>query len=592
MSSYGGNGNTSFGASHNVLLAFFSNLTEVDQRLSTLETKTTNQTAVAGTTTFTGIISAGTLIKSGGLVSEFLKANGTVDSNTYVTNPTYNLGVSTLNNALTILPMTSNILPSGYIATSDFAGTANFQAFDLNTATSYSSYANYSGLTGTYTGYIQTPLLPFGTLNGDWLQIQFPSLINVMGYTIASSVSLSQVPSTFTLLSSTDGVNWTAQDSEVASQWVLGVSKTFTFPSPITSKYFRLSVYLVGNTGTSSRNNFVINELTLNQNTVNNSVTVPTLISNKTTFTDNNELISKQYVDSNITPLTTKTYNITATPGTTNISGTLIANTLSKVAGLTTQFLKADGTVDANTYLTTGSASSTYVPLSGGTMTGTLNTTSIDTATVVPMNIGTVNAGLITLGRAGQSVYCPSTINGVTIGLSGGNSSQYLRGSGIVYTRNTCISPFGAPLEQIGISNFGGTNYSVQSFYMPESLDITSLIMNRSVLTSTTISVAIYNSSLARIFTSTLTATTSSTLTFSANFGMTGGAYYYFAVYGTGTAFYAGTKAGSTIVNSGLNASLQYASFSVASTTLPATLPTTGILISSVIQPPFTLVGY
>jgi hypothetical protein len=259
---------------------------------------------------------------------------------------------------------------------------------------------------------------------------------------------------------------------------------------------------------------------------------VPTLITNKTTFTNNNELISKQYVDS------------------------------------------------------------TYLALSGGTMTGTLNTTTIDTATAVPLNIGVTNATMLIIGRAGQEIYCPSKITGTTIGLSGGSSSMYLRGGGIPYTRNTCISPFGAPLEQTGVSNFAGTNYSVRSFCMPESIDVTNVVMNRSVLTSTTVSIAIYNSDLTRIFTSTLTATTASTLNFSAGFGMTGGSYYYFAVYGTGTGFYAGTKAGSTIVNSGLSASLQYASFNVASTTLPATLPTTGILISSIIQPPFTLVGY
>jgi hypothetical protein len=172
-------------------------------------------------------------------------------------------------------------------------------------------------------------------------------------------------------------------------------------------------------------------------------------------------------------------------------------------------------------------------------------------------------------------------------------STTFLKADGTVYTRNSCISPFGAPLEQTGTSNFAGSAYSVQSFLMPESLDVVSLIMNRSVVTSLTISVAIYNSSLARLFTSTLTATTASTLTFPVGVGLTGGAYYYFAVYAPNTpGYYAGTKAGGTIVNSGLNASLQYSSFNVSSTTLPATLPTTGILVGAIIQPPFTLVGY
>ena len=132
--SSGGTGATSFGSTHNVLLAFFSNLSEVDTRLSTLETKTQNQAAIAGTTVMSGMTNAGQLryvstlysgpggdmtiggignnvtvtagqyitltatsgvicnsaltansfIKSGGLATEFLKADGNVDSNSYV----------------------------------------------------------------------------------------------------------------------------------------------------------------------------------------------------------------------------------------------------------------------------------------------------------------------------------------------------------------------------------------------------------------------------------------------------------------------------------------------------------------------------
>ena len=88
----------------------------VDSNTTAVEAKTQNQTAVAGDTTFTGNVNSTTFVKSGGLATEFLKANGTVDTSTYATNPTYNLGVSTLNNALSILPMTSDILPTGYIA--------------------------------------------------------------------------------------------------------------------------------------------------------------------------------------------------------------------------------------------------------------------------------------------------------------------------------------------------------------------------------------------------------------------------------------------------------------------------------------------
>ena len=56
VSSFGGTGETSFGANHPSLISFFTNTLEVDTRLSTLETKTQNQAAVAGTTEFDGLV--------------------------------------------------------------------------------------------------------------------------------------------------------------------------------------------------------------------------------------------------------------------------------------------------------------------------------------------------------------------------------------------------------------------------------------------------------------------------------------------------------------------------------------------------------
>ena len=95
--SSGGTGSTSFGVNRPILLSFFTNSIEVDTRLSTLETKTQYQTGLTGTgiTGFTGDLlvsgetNSGTFRKTGGTVNQFLKANGTVDSNTYA------IGVST-----------------------------------------------------------------------------------------------------------------------------------------------------------------------------------------------------------------------------------------------------------------------------------------------------------------------------------------------------------------------------------------------------------------------------------------------------------------------------------------------------------------
>ena len=53
-----GTGSTTFGASHNVLVSFFTNNQEINTRISSVETKTQNQSAVSNTTTFAGTISS------------------------------------------------------------------------------------------------------------------------------------------------------------------------------------------------------------------------------------------------------------------------------------------------------------------------------------------------------------------------------------------------------------------------------------------------------------------------------------------------------------------------------------------------------
>jgi hypothetical protein len=83
--SSGGNGSTSFGINHDILLSFFTNSLETDTRISNIETKTQNQTAILNTTTFSGAggIISDKFVKTSGLTTQFLKGNGDIDSNTY-----------------------------------------------------------------------------------------------------------------------------------------------------------------------------------------------------------------------------------------------------------------------------------------------------------------------------------------------------------------------------------------------------------------------------------------------------------------------------------------------------------------------------
>ena len=103
----GGQGLVNFPDYTDVLLSFFTNSIEADTRISALEGKTQYQTGLSGTgiTGFNGdlLVSgetmSGTFRKNGGLTTEFLKANGDVDSNTYALNSgliTANTNISTL----------------------------------------------------------------------------------------------------------------------------------------------------------------------------------------------------------------------------------------------------------------------------------------------------------------------------------------------------------------------------------------------------------------------------------------------------------------------------------------------------------------
>jgi hypothetical protein len=89
-----GTGLTSFGANHPIIVSFFTNSIEVDTRLSTLETKTQNQTAILNTTTFTG---SGGVISNGGFKlnptsTNILLADGTSQpQSTFTTTSQVNL---------------------------------------------------------------------------------------------------------------------------------------------------------------------------------------------------------------------------------------------------------------------------------------------------------------------------------------------------------------------------------------------------------------------------------------------------------------------------------------------------------------------
>lgn len=177
--------------------------------------------------------------------------------------------------------------------------------------------------------------------------------------------------------------------------------------------------------------------------------------------------------------------------------------------------------------------------------------------------------------------------------ISGAGTNSIMRANGTYFSLVRTISPFGPPLQQTGTANFSGANYSVQSFYMPETMTVNSISLFRANTTSTTMSIALYNTSNVRIAFAGVGPTFQTTLAFTFTpVVLTGNDYYYFACFGTANAMYGTTIAGVSVVNSSLHPNIQFARCFFTGTTLPATLPLTGGSVGGILQPPFTLIGY
>lgn len=80
---------------------------------------------------------------------------------------------------------------------------------------------------------------------------------------------------------------------------------------------------------------------------------------------------------------------------------TITANSIIKVSGLPSQFLKADGSVDSNSYLTTSAASTAYVPYTGAVSNISLGLKSLSGFDITASNSLNANGPFKVSGNAG-----------------------------------------------------------------------------------------------------------------------------------------------------------------------------------------------
>jgi hypothetical protein len=156
--SSGGTGSSSFGNNADILMSIFTNSIEVDQRLSTLESKTINQTGINGVSTiFTGtngVVSTKFVKSSNPNSNHFWKTDGSADSNIYVLDSDL---INTNANVTTLQTKTQNLTSN--TSTSTFTGTGGIVSdkFVTNTGTSLSFVKGDGSLDST--GYATLSLV-------------------------------------------------------------------------------------------------------------------------------------------------------------------------------------------------------------------------------------------------------------------------------------------------------------------------------------------------------------------------------------------------------------------------------------------------
>lgn len=303
---------------------------------------------------FTGNIRGGAFIKSGGTSSQFLKADGSIDANTYLTS-------------------------------ADITGKLNIS----DTAAMLAPFIQYSDTTGLFSNVVRT----FGTQTVGGNKT-FSGITQITDATASTSTTTGALVVTGGLGLGSSGVNGVRIHRGLANEansLGLGTSTLTSTTTGQSNVAVGISAMVLTTTGGS---NTAVGESALAfVRTGNNNVGfgrgAGSTGSKPLTTGSNNIYIgrSSQSSDSTVSNETvigaslTGNGSNTVTIGNSSVTdnyftGNIRGGAFIKSGGTSSQFLKADGSVDASTYLTTSTAASTYLPLSGGTLTGALNITN------------------------------------------------------------------------------------------------------------------------------------------------------------------------------------------------------------------------
>jgi len=265
-----------------------------------------NDITGTGNINVSGVTTASSFVKSGGTSSEFLKADGSVDSNTYLTSYSE---TDTLDDVTSRGNSTTNSVTVGELSSSGIV-----------TASQFSTGATGTGInitTNTISGPSELTIDPAG-VGDDTGSVRIKGDLYVDG--------------TQTVINSTT--------VEIAD-FVVGIATTATTPALMDGAGIKIGI----------NKTFLYNDNSGNNPSLKSSENL-NVASGKHYQVGETEVLSSTTLGSGVT-LSSLTTVGTLTH--LNVSGVTTASSFIKSGGTSSQFLKADGSVDTNTYLTSES---------------------------------------------------------------------------------------------------------------------------------------------------------------------------------------------------------------------------------------------
>lgn len=365
--------------------------------------------SLSGAASVGGNLTAAAIIKSGGLSTEFLKADGSVDDTNYATS----------DDLAGYLPLTGGTLTGNLTCNVNLNVSGNASVLgNITVSTNLNVQGTISGVNETLTGNLNAK---DGTFTGD---------INAHDGTFTGELVADSAEITNGFTAGTITVNGVATIGgalTTSSTATIGGDTTITGEITATKliKSGGTSAQFLKADGSVDSNTYATSSslgsyLPLSGGTLTGDLTCQTKVTSNAFIVPERDGFLK--ADGTIDD---STYLKITTNGT--VAGNLTANGFIKSGGTSSQFLKADGSVDSNTYALS-SALSSYLPLSGGTLTGALTCQAAVTASSFIKTNGTSSQFLKADGSVDSNTYV--TTSQLTNALSGIDLSGYISNDG------------------------------------------------------------------------------------------------------------------------------------------------------------------